>query len=1010
MDAKTQSKTKTSKPRWKKILLIVSAIFAILVIFVFLLIPIFISSEQGRRMILAKINNSIDGQTDFADLSVGWLKGIRIADLSFKDDIGQISVKVKNITTKPHYSSFLTGNINLGRTNIDMPQVEINLKDGLPATSTASGTEAKSVPKESAGIALITDITVNDGNVKVTSADSKTVELAQINSNVNLRLPGQQSSMDLDMVVAANNERSTVKANAQVTPPKSKGWTFKNTDCDIGINVGGVDLESLEPFLEMAGVDIKAKGNVSVDIKSRLIAGQIENISGTIKGSQLEIGTGQNNEAIKTAVFDVDLELNQKKDLINIEKVQVKTDWAQIQAKGAVPVSVKSLDSFLNSNADYDLNGTFDCDLATVISQIPTTVGLKEGTEISSGTITGSVNTVGTAGQKQIQAQAELADLTGTVDGKQISLSAPVRAETQISPDRKGVNFEKLVVSSSFAQINAAGNLEQIKFNGQADLAKLQSELDKFVDIGPYKLTGQFIETGQVSLADKNVQLSGSSTIKGLKITGPNNVTASIPSGELTYTLDYDKQDSILNIKSLDTAGMDFGKVNIKDAVVPLRKEVSGDFNIKLNAEQIDLNKLQPFAVLFGGMPEKIKLAGIAKSQVSINSKGQIYTIQSDSTRIDNLKVTYEDRKPFEKSYATAQFKVEMDAEGKTRNKIFFKLDSPDMKVPEANVSQVEENGKTKLSGQVELQYDWSALYAIAGPYLPEGLDLKGQRTDKINFESEYPTEQKDQLLYNLNAKAAVGFQQANYKGLNFGQTDVGIKVENGLLEIAPFSSIVNEGQLNFAANADFKEQPTLFNTGKPMQIVKDIKINDEMAKKMLKYINPLFAEAVNVNGVANLHCELLKIPLNSTAKNNAEIVGTISISQLQMQISDFLGQILTIFGGGARGTAITIHPTRFVLRNGFLRYDDMQVDIGDNPVNFKGVIGLDKSLDMTITLPYTIEGRTIRIGSQNAGRITLPITGTVDNPQLDTGKLLENTLKQELPNLLEKGLEELFK
>jgi len=444
MEAKAQSKTKLSKPRWKKISLIISVPFCILVILVFLIIPMFISSEKGRRIILAKINNSIDGQTDFSDLSVGWLKGIKIADLSFNDDVGQISVKVKKITAKPHYGSLLTGNINLGQTNIDMPQIEINLKDGLPTTSPTSGTETKSVPKESAGIALVTDITVNDGSVKVTGADSKTVELAQINSNLKVRPSGQQSSLDLDMVVAANNEKSTVKANAQVTLPKSKGWTFKNTDCNIEVNVGGVDIESLEPFLEMAGVDIKAKGNVSVDMKSRFIAGQIENISGTIKGSQLEIGTGQNNEAIKTAILDVDLELNQKEEMINIEKVQVKTDWAQIQVKGAVPVSVKSLDSFLSSNTDYDLNGTFNCDLATVISQIPTTVGLKEGTEISSGTITGSVNTIGTAGQKQIQAQAELANLTGTVDGKQITLSAPVRAETQISPDQKGVNFKKL--------------------------------------------------------------------------------------------------------------------------------------------------------------------------------------------------------------------------------------------------------------------------------------------------------------------------------------------------------------------------------------------------------------------------------------------------------------------------------------------------------------------------------------------------------------------------------------
>ena len=84
-------------------------------------------------------------------------------------------------------------------------------------------------------------------------------------------------------------------------------------------------------------------------------------------------------------------------------------------------------------------------------------------------------------------------------------------------------------------------------------------------------------------------------------------------------------------------------------------------------------------------------------------------------------------------------------------------------------------------------------------------------------------------------------------------------------------------------------------------------------------------------------------------------------------------------------------------------------MDVGNNPVNFKGVIGLDKSLDMTVTLPYTSQGRTVRVGSQSAKRITLSIKGTVDNPKLDTGKLLEDQLMQQGEELLRKGLEDLF-
>jgi hypothetical protein len=255
--------------------------------------------------------------------------------------------------------------------------------------------------------------------------------------------------------------------------------------------------------------------------------------------------------------------------------------------------------------------------------------------------------------------------------------------------------------------------------------------------------------------------------------------------------------------------------------------------------------------------------------------------------------------------------------------------------------------------------------------------------------------------LVNLNTKKAkFGFDKAQYMGLNLGPTEVDIQIQNGLLKIAPFATTVNDGQLNFAAQADFKQKPTLLKTSEPMQIVKDININVETTKRLLMYLNPIFANVANVSGIANFNCERLIIPLSTAAKNQAEVVGTISISRLRLQGPELLSLILSLTGTSATGVDITIRPTRFILRDGFLRYDDMQMEIGDSPVNFKGVIGLDKTLNMTITLPYTTAGRTARVGRETAGRrIPLPLKGTINKPELDTSKLLEQ-------QAIEKGLE----
>ncbi|GAG02620.1 unnamed protein product, partial [marine sediment metagenome] len=230
----------------------------------------------------------------------------------------------------------------------------------------------------------------------------------------------------------------------------------------------------------------------------------------------------------------------------------------------------------------------------------------------------------------------------------------------------------------------------------------------------------------------------------------------------------------------------------------------------------------------------------------------------------------------------------------------------------------------------------------------------------------------------------------------------------------APFSTTVNNGQFNFTGQADFKHKPTLLETVGPIQIAKDIKINDEIAEKLLMYLNPVFANAVNVSGVVSFSCERLAIPLGEASQNDIEVIGTVSINQLRLRASGLLGQILSLVGDSIPDQDIVIHPTRFALQNGFLQYDDMQMDIGDNPVNFKGVIGLDKSLNMTVTLPYTLKGRTARVGRETVGqRISLPLRGTTDKPELDVGRLLQEQLKGQFEEQLREkaleALEELF-
>jgi hypothetical protein len=479
---------------------------------------------------------------------------------------------------------------------------------------------------------------------------------------------------------------------------------------------------------------------------------------------------------------------------------------------------------------------------------------------------------------------------------------------------------------------------------------------------------------------------------------------------DIGFAVNVDKKTNVLSVDSA-SVNASFGRVEVSSGAVPLDANSTLPLRAIVSARAVDLQKLLPFGVMFGPLPKEMQLSGIADSTLSIAIDGDVYKVATDSTRIDGLRLVHPDKeKPFEPNYVTLAFDAEIDGE-KAINVKDLELVSPNIEIRKGRFSRLTEGETTTLAGNAELDYDWSAVSAVAAPYLPEGLTLEGRRRDTIDFRSEHPASEPNQLVPNLSAQARLGFEKAGYKGLTFGPTDVEIQVQSGVLKIPPFTTTVNEGQFNFAGRVDFNEKVPLFRVAEQMQIVKDVRINDEITGKLLKYVNPIFADAVNVSGFANFNCEQLAIPLKSESKNRAVAIGTISMNRVRLQGSNLMGQILKTGSGDPRSTEMTINPTRFALEKGFLRYDDMQVDVGDNPVNFAGVIGLDKSLDMRATLPYTTSGRTARVGRETSGRrITLPIKGTVDAPELDVGKLLEDQLKGQLEEQLNKVLEDLFK
>ena len=227
----------------------IALVVVVLIALAIVLLPGFISSDKGRRMILDKANKAVAGKMDFASLSMGWFKGLTVKEFSFNDDAGTAQVKIKQITAKPHYASILMGDLSFGRTVLEQPRVELNLTD---RKSEAKPEEKKPAEPVALPVSRI-DLVVENGDIKVTdkrstAKPSGTVELSNINSKVNLRPAGSRSEFAMDMMLAQAGKESKISAEGNVTPPR-EGWSLAGTSGQLDIDVNDLDLGSLMPLL-----------------------------------------------------------------------------------------------------------------------------------------------------------------------------------------------------------------------------------------------------------------------------------------------------------------------------------------------------------------------------------------------------------------------------------------------------------------------------------------------------------------------------------------------------------------------------------------------------------------------------------------------------------------------------------------------------------------------------------------------------------------------------------------
>lgn len=700
---------------------------------------------------------------------------------------------------------------------------------------------------------------------------------------------------------------------------------------------------------------------------------------------------------------------------------------------GARGIRIDSLSlrsSFLNADGQGDFRNmrvTFSADMAAALRELKKFLDIREWD--GSGKLFASLQVNETA--PDISAAAvnlDIRDLALNRKGTSILPKQDVKADLNSSLHR-GNGFTiskfqqpKLSIQSSMArgkfsaaglQINPVGHLptaEDVSIDGNFDLQQISNLLRNF-----NKLPSNTRLAGTA-----HIQSSGSMDAQRLVLNRTQVDTRNFRYHDGQKTLRDDhltvQTSGKLNFesKSARFAPIDItasaGTITIPELTISDWSDLQKDMKTQAKAH-FDLAKLMRSYGDFIQLPQKTQIAGKGTFDLDLDfssPKAQFLKVDAD---LSPFQLTSDTLPPISEDHVKLKANLKRSPDGKSLAIENIQLNSTPLSLSAAgNLDQARNQKKLDASGNINLNLKMLSPYLqkIAGPQIT--ITGKGDNPFKLKMVSGR-TRWTD-ALKQTDFSGTIRADSIDAFGLAISATEVPLRVVDESA-VAKLAATANGGQLNLAPKIDLKKQPYMLSLPPDSTLLKDVEITDAMAEKLMSKIHPVFQGSVQAEGHVDLFMQHFNWPLDKMQRDKADFAGTLRLKGVRINSTNLLSGLLALIG--IRGNEMDFGDLDidFVAHNGRIETSPVRLEIDGYPIELRGSVGFDKSLDYTAKVPITpklvgdkayryLEGVTIDI----------PIRGNSKNPDFDESSMQKasaNLAQQALQKSLEKGLQNVF-
>jgi len=300
------------------------------------------------------------------------------------------------------------------------------------------------------------------------------------------------------------------------------------------------------------------------------------------------------------------------------------------------------------------------------------------------------------------------------------------------------------------------------------------------------------------------------------------------------------------------------------------------------------------------------------------------------------------------------------------------------------SVNQIGQGAVADLKGDMEIKFDM----------LEKLLKVRGIDEWRMTGHKKHPFHLKGPLTGGLSGFLQKGsFSGAAYMaslnglGLSAGGDDMTFDLAQSRLQ-CKWQPPLNAGQLDLQPRFDYGPRGAVMSLPDEIQLLKGVKITQQVVDNLLVHLNPMFHGSKIHKGSIDFKSKSFRTGLDQKS-TDLFLDANIVLNDLDMTLSPSMREILTMINVKSARYQVQSLPMHVVIRNQRAHIDPVTMVFSKQPVVFSGSVGFDSTINYLIEIPLSdVMAAKTGLKIPQGLTVKVPVTGTVDNPRLDTSAL----------------------